>query len=127
MCDFFLCLAARLLSFCVVIDINMDSLSLEEDDDVLLLRRGPLSSSQGVGMEDVQLCLVGRFITDRTIRAHIMKEHMADVWRLVKGVFIKEASPGIFLFQFFHRLDMEKVIKGGPWTFDNHVLALGRM
>lgn len=77
--------------------------------------------------EDVQLCLVGRFLTDRCIHSHIMKERMSEVWRPVKGVSIKDVSPGIFLFQFFHKLDMEKVLGGGPWTFDNHALVLERM
>lgn len=52
---------------------------------------------------------------------------MAEVWRPVKSVTIKEASSGIFLFQFFHKTDMENVIKGGPWPFDNYLLVLGRM
>lgn len=108
--------------------LNMESLSLEEDDAGLQMRRGPPAGSNQSGVtEDVRLCLAGRFTTNRSIRVHIMKERMADVWRPVRGVSIKEASPGVFLFQFFHRLDMEKVIKGGPWTFDNHVLALGKM
>lgn len=77
--------------------------------------------------DDVQLCLVGCFITDHTIRSHVMKERMAEIWRPLKEVSMKESSPGIFLFQFYHPFDMERVLKGGPWTFDNHVLALGKM
>lgn len=56
-----------------------------------------------------------------------MKDRMAEVCRPLKGVSIKVASLGIFLFQFFYRTDMEKVLKGGPWTFDNHILAIGLM
>lgn len=33
-------------------------------------------------------------MTDRPIRVVIMKERMAGIWRPVKGVVIKEASPG---------------------------------
>lgn len=102
---------------------NMESLSLEDDVDELLLYNG----ATGGVVDDVQLYLVGRFITDRSIRTNVMKARMSEVWRPVRGVSIKEESPGIFLFQFFHRLDMEKVLKGGPWTFDNHILALESM
>lgn len=102
--------------------INMDSLSLEDDDGVTFSRAG----QRGADV-DVQLCLAGRFLTDRTIRSHMMKERMAEVWRPVKGVSIREVSLGMFLFQFFHKIDMEKVLGGGPWTFDNHILVLGRM
>jgi hypothetical protein len=42
----------------------------------------------------------------------------------VKGVTIKEAKVGIFMFHFAHPLDMEAVLNGGPWTFDNNMLIL---
>jgi 14-3-3 protein epsilon len=49
---------------------------------------------------------------------------MADLWKPVKGVTIKEATHGKFLFHFAHPLDMEAVLNGGPWTFDNNRLLL---
>jgi 14-3-3 protein epsilon len=49
---------------------------------------------------------------------------MADLWKPVKGVTIKEATQGVFLFHFAHPLDMEAVLNGGPWTFDNNMLIL---
>lgn len=87
--------------------INMDSLSLEDDDGVTFSRAGQCGADV-----DVQLCLDGWFLTDRTIRSHMMKEHMAKVWRPLKGVSIREFSPGMFLFQFFHKIDIEKVLGG---------------
>jgi 14-3-3 protein epsilon len=56
-----------------------------------------------------------------------MKVTMADVWRPVKGVKIKEATTGLFLFQFAHALDMEAVLQGGPWAFNNQMLILERV
>lgn len=29
----------------------------------------------------------------------------------------------MFLFQFYHKDDMDCVVKGGPWSFDNALLA----
>ncbi|MCH88338.1 hypothetical protein A2U01_0009222, partial [Trifolium medium] len=52
---------------------------------------------------------------------------MADLWKPVKGVKIKETKPGTFLFHFAHPLDMEAVLNGGPWTFDNNMLVLERV
>jgi hypothetical protein len=49
---------------------------------------------------------------------------MADLWKPVKGVTIKEAPDGKFLFHFAHPIDMEAVLSGGPWTFDNNMLIL---
>lgn len=68
------------------------------------------------GPEDLQLCLVGRFVTTQSIRKHIMKERLAEIWRPLKGVSIREIVPGIILFQFVHVMDLERVCKGGPWT-----------
>ena len=76
---------------------------------------------------DPRLCLVGRFLVNRPVRLKEMKIRMSVVWRLVKGVAVKEAQPGLFLFQFFHKLDMEEVLKGGPWTYDNHSLVLKKL
>lgn len=45
----------------------------------------------------------------------------------MKGVTIKEAKEGLFLFHFSHQLDMEAVLKGGPWTYDNHLLIIDRV
>jgi hypothetical protein len=49
---------------------------------------------------------------------------MADLWKPVKGVTIKETKAGQFLFHFAHPLDMEAVLNGGPWSFDNNMLIL---
>lgn len=105
-------------------DLHMSGLSLEDDEEGLSLHL----EGQATNVTDQSLCLVGRFVTDRTImRTHIMNERLAEVWRSVRGVTIKEVSPGLFIFQFFHKLDLEKVLKRGPWTFDNHLLVMARV
>lgn len=52
------------------------------------------------------LCLVGHFLTDREIRVPVMNDRMADVWRPGRGVLITEVEEGLFLFQFYHQLDI---------------------
>lgn len=42
----------------------------------------------GEGMEDLSLCLIGRFLTDRPIRLQIMKDWMVGVWRPLGGITI---------------------------------------
>ncbi|XP_058732616.1 uncharacterized protein LOC131604171 [Vicia villosa] len=76
---------------------------------------------------DLRLCLVGRFLCDKPIHVRSMMSRVADIWRSVKGVAIKEATNGLFLFQFEHKLDMEAVINGGPWTYDSHLLILEKV
>lgn len=40
------------------------------------------------------------------------------------GINIKDLDQGKFLFQFFRKEDMHWVLKGGPWSFDNVMMAL---
>lgn len=55
---------------------------------------------------DDGLCLVCRFLMDKPVRTQIMKTRLAGVWRPEKGVAIQDIEPGLFLFQFYHRLDL---------------------
>lgn len=40
------------------------------------------------------------------------------------GINIKELETRIFLFQFYHKEDMNWVLNGGLWSFDNAMLVL---
>lgn len=57
------------------------------------------------------LCVVGRFLTERSVNARAMKTKLADVWRPAMGINIREIDQGIFMFQFYHREDMNWVLK----------------
>lgn len=43
------------------------------------------------------------------------------------GINIKELDQGIFLLQFYIIGDLQWVMKGGPWTFDNVMFALEKV
>lgn len=36
-------------------------------------------------------------------------------------------QPNIFLFKFFHDLDMQRVLNDGPWTFNQQVLLIKKL
>lgn len=82
---------------------EMEDISLLDEEEAGLVFNVESAKQNSIV---AQLCLVGRFISDRPIRVHIMKERMAVIWIPVKGVAITEASPGIYLFQFYHQTDM---------------------
>ncbi|KAK6133887.1 hypothetical protein DH2020_032377 [Rehmannia glutinosa] len=77
--------------------------------------------------QDHRWCLIGRFLSDRLVNILVMKNTLASIWRPVKGVFIKDLGPNLFLFQFFHESDLSRVISSGPWTFDNQLLLTKRL
>lgn len=102
---------------------NMERLTQAiEDSDVVVQ-----GVDGGEGAEDLSLCLIGRFLTDHPIRLQIMKDCMAGVWRPLGGITVREVETGLFSFQFYHQVDIQRVLKGGPWSFDKHLLILSTM
>lgn len=74
-----------------------------------------------------QMCLVGHFLTEKNLNVRAMKSKLADIWHPARGINIKDLRPGVYLFQFYHVDDMDWVMNGGPWTFDNVMLVLGKI
>ncbi|XP_075473867.1 uncharacterized protein At4g02000-like [Primulina tabacum] len=74
--------------------------------------------------EGQNLVLVGCVLTDRNVNFKAMKNILADLWRPVRGVHISEIGDNRLLFQFFHQMDLERILEGGPWTFDNQFIIL---
>lgn len=102
----------------------MADLSLSKDeDDGIILEAGSVSQ----GGPNIKLCLIGRFLTDRPINFNAMKNRMASIWRPGKGICIKELGANLYLFQFFHEVDLNRIKGGGPWSFDNHLLILHQL
>ena len=68
--------------------------------------------------ELLELCLVGRFLTDKQINMSGMKHCLVGLWRPRRGVTIKEIAPQRVMFQFYHSVDVKRVLEGGLWTED---------
>lgn len=89
---------------------GLENLNISDDEEeILTFQRQPNQQRR----EEVELCLVGRFLTMKPIMVHIMKERLATVLQPVRGVATKELEKG--------------VMDGGPWQFDGHLLILGKM
>uniref|UniRef100_A0A803P8S6 Reverse transcriptase domain-containing protein n=1 Tax=Cannabis sativa TaxID=3483 RepID=A0A803P8S6_CANSA len=72
-------------------------------------------------------CLVGRFLTDKALDFMAMQHKMASLWRLGRGLYVKELDHNLYLFQFYHDVDIDRVIEGNPWTFDRAPLVFSRL
>ncbi|XP_019158886.1 PREDICTED: uncharacterized protein LOC109155714 [Ipomoea nil] len=66
--------------------------------------------------------MVGRFLTDRTIKFDVMRQVMASVWRPLMGIQVAEIQPNLYLFTFYHDTDLAYVLDNGPWAFENATL-----
>ncbi|XVF75625.1 hypothetical protein PTKIN_Ptkin13bG0201800 [Pterospermum kingtungense] len=99
----------------------LEGLSLmREEDEELVLELG----TDHPYFEFLDLCLVGQFLTDRSVNFNVMRTRMAEVWRPGRGVVVKDIGSQRFLFQFFHIVDLKRVLNRGSWTFDNYILIL---
>ena len=100
----------------------MEGLSIGRDEESDL----DLLVDDGEAREQLkyELCLVGRFFVDHNINYNSMQNRMADLWRPGKGITIKDRGDSLFLFQFYHIVDLQGILEGGPWSFDNHLFIL---
>lgn len=67
-----------------------------------------------------ELCMMGRFLTEKNINIRATKIKMADLWKPAMGINMK---PLLFLFQFYHRDDIQWVVSNDPWIFDGALLV----
>lgn len=56
-----------------------------------------------------------------------MQNVLASLWRPKEGVEIHDLGGRRFSFVFFHVLDIQKVIEGGPWTFEQNLLVYHKL
>lgn len=72
----------------------------------------------------LSLQLVGRILTSKPLNFDAVRRTLLHIWSLKKGVVIRAMESNLFLFQFFHWKDVEKVLKGRPWSFENKLLVI---
>lgn len=95
-------------------DLNeqLEGLKIEDEENIAVV----LESEEEEGLNKYDLCLVGRFLTEKTINVRAMKTKLADIWKLI--------SRSWKLVYSYSRDDMIWVMNGGPWQFDNAMLSI---
>ncbi|KAL2899848.1 hypothetical protein RDABS01_024930 [Bienertia sinuspersici] len=95
------------------------SITSEEDDVVEFLE-----DIDNTHEEKLELSLVGKVQSVRPYNFNALKNTMNQVWTLSKKAVFREIENNLFIIQFFHWKDKEKVLNGRPWTFDQNLLIL---
>lgn len=98
------------------------NMSLEEEDEggVLVAEEVPKTTAP-------TFVLIGRFLTDKNINFIAMQNVMASLWRPKEGMEVHDLGNYRYSFVFFHILDLQKVIEGGPWSFEQSMLLCHRL
>lgn len=107
----------------------MNNITLDDEEEGgITFDIGEGGVNEGVDNNiDTKLCLVGRFLVDGVIDFVAMKQTLAALWRPGRGVYIREVEPNIYLFQFYHEVDIKRVLEGSPWSFNRKALIISRM
>lgn len=57
---------------------------------------------------DIRSCLVGHFLP---IDFQVMQHKMASSWKLGRGMYVKKIENNLYLFQFYHDIDIVRVLE----------------
>ncbi|KAK9083749.1 hypothetical protein Scep_030220 [Stephania cephalantha] len=87
------------------------NLSIEGDDELGLIIEEPGEEHDTTNYSKI---LIGKFLSDRSINFGAMRDILAPLWRLVKGMHIQEVKHlGLYMFTFFHDRDVTRVMEDG--------------
>ncbi|MBA0731123.1 hypothetical protein Golax_022883, partial [Gossypium laxum] len=77
--------------------------------------------------DDYKLCPVGQCLTDSVVNFLYLQNTMVDLWQPIGGIFILDLGEKRYLFQFFYEMDKNRVLKGIPSFFNNHLLLMHKI
>ncbi|MBA0812487.1 hypothetical protein Gohar_026454 [Gossypium harknessii] len=77
--------------------------------------------------QNYQFSLVGRCLTNSVVYFPSLRNTMADLWHPIGGICILDLREKRFLCPFFHDVDVQGVLSGTLWFFNNHLLILHKI
>ncbi|XP_074350985.1 uncharacterized protein LOC141690199 [Apium graveolens] len=85
------------------------------------------NTNDDLGEIDTRWCLVGCFLTDSSINFQAMQHKIISLWKPSRGMYVKQLDVNRFIFQFYHELDIKRVVEGISWTFGRFQLVFARL
>ena len=100
---------------------NLENMKLTTDEEEVIF-----ISNEGreAEIESCSLSLIGKLLTCQSFNKRATRGTLKRAWGLENQVQVVEVGANLFQFKFNSKFDMNRVLKGGPWTFDNQVLLL---
>ena len=92
-------------------------LTTDEEEVISILDEGRKAE-----IESCSQSLIGKFLTCRSFNKRAAQGILKCAWGLENQVQVVEVGANLFQFKFNSEFEMNRVLKGGPWTFDNQVL-----
>lgn len=63
-------------------------------------------------------------MTNSPIDFQAMQHKMASLWKPGKGMYVKQLEANRFIYQFYHEIDMKRVVDGSPGPLEGFNLFL---
>ncbi|MBA0556647.1 hypothetical protein Golob_026728 [Gossypium lobatum] len=86
-----------------------------------------LHGEEGLGKSLYQYCLVGYFLIASVVHFQAVRNAMENLSHPLRGVLISDLGEKHYLFKFYHKVDIDRVVNEPPWTFNNHLLLFHRL
>ncbi|XP_050278424.1 uncharacterized protein LOC126719976 [Quercus robur] len=101
----------------------LENMKLTADEEVTIT-----ISDEGrrLEIESCTLSLIGKFLTCKPFNKKAAKNTLRRAWGLEDKVQIVEVGTNLFQFKFNIEFELERILRGGPWSFDNQLLMLIR-
>ncbi|TXG60826.1 hypothetical protein EZV62_012189 [Acer yangbiense] len=100
-----------------------ESLSIKSKEEKLWSVKDGLTAA---ARKKLELCVVGKVFSHKHINREAFRTVMPKIWR-TQGLEIEVVRDNIFLFYFRNQKDRTRTLAGGPWCFDNCLLALEKV
>ncbi|XP_071939039.1 uncharacterized protein [Coffea arabica] len=101
----------QMLRRCVLTD--------EEAKDVLLKGRDAYQE-----VAECQMSIIGKVFGEKSVNHSGIKSFASNLWPYVKNLKVVEIGINMFQFIFSNEKDMNRVLSGRPWIYDNMFLVL---
>ncbi|XP_021766647.1 uncharacterized protein LOC110731120 [Chenopodium quinoa] len=84
-------------------------------------------SSSNTQESKMAFSIVAKLLTVRSYNFEALQRTLKQIWALKRDVIFRKIENNLFIIQFFHWRDKEKVLDGAPWNFDNQLLLMGEI
>ncbi|XP_023918699.1 uncharacterized protein LOC112030246 [Quercus suber] len=105
----------------VINSLENMKLTIEEEEVIEISDEGRKDE-----IESCTQSLIGKFLTCKPFNKRAAITTLKKAWGLDEKVQFVEVGSNLLQFKFQKEFDMERILRSGPWTFDNQALMLIR-
>ena len=76
------------------------------------------------GIEECKMGIIGKVVGEKNVNISGIKSFSSNLWSFAKNLRVIEIGVNMFQFILSNRYDMDRILHGRPWIFDNLPLVL---